>query len=349
VSSPPGPRNRPATSPKKPGSRPSTSGSRPSGSGSRPSASGSRPSGSGARPPAQASKSRAAARRTPQKVSARDLRTEWWQQPWVIPAAVIAVVAVIVVVVLANRSANSGGSPNSSGTPTPAPATIVSQVTSVPAAILASVADGGVAQPLKAVSGQQPLTGAGGKPVVLYVGADYCPFCAAERWSLVIALSRFGTVGGLGLTTSSSTDVYANTNTFDFSHLTFSSDVLDAQAVELQDRNQQPLQTPNPSQAAALQALDQAPYTSSPGAIPFIDIANKYVAISSGYDPQLLQGLTWDQIAAKLANAGDPVTRAIVGNANRITAGICAATGNQPASVCQAAPIQQLASQLPAS
>src|SRR5438876_6623085 len=36
-----------------------------------------------------------------------------------------------------------------------------------------------------------------GKPVVLYVGAQYCPFCAAERWALVLALSRFGHWAGL--------------------------------------------------------------------------------------------------------------------------------------------------------
>ena len=35
---------------------------------------------------------------------------------------------------------------------------------------------------------------ADGKPKVLYVGAEYCPFCAAERWPMVVALSRFGTL-----------------------------------------------------------------------------------------------------------------------------------------------------------
>src|SRR5438270_1263439 len=35
----------------------------------------------------------------------------------------------------------------------------------------------------------------GRKPVFLFVGAQYCPFCAAERWAVVKALSRFGTPG----------------------------------------------------------------------------------------------------------------------------------------------------------
>ena len=36
-----------------------------------------------------------------------------------------------------------------------------------------------------------PLT-ASGPAQILFVGAEYCPFCAAERWPLVVALARFG-------------------------------------------------------------------------------------------------------------------------------------------------------------
>ena len=46
--------------------------------------------------------------------------------------------------------------------------------------------------PLTATTGQPALT-SGGKPEILYVGAEYCPYCAAERWAMVVALSRFGT------------------------------------------------------------------------------------------------------------------------------------------------------------
>src|SRR5207249_3539085 len=31
-----------------------------------------------------------------------------------------------------------------------------------------------------------------GKVQVLFVGADYCPYCAAQRWSIIAALNRFG-------------------------------------------------------------------------------------------------------------------------------------------------------------
>ncbi len=47
-----------------------------------------------------------------------------------------------------------------------------------------------------------------GRPEVLYVGAEYCPYCAAERSAVAVALSRFGTLHGLGQTASSPNDVY---------------------------------------------------------------------------------------------------------------------------------------------
>ena len=32
-----------------------------------------------------------------------------------------------------------------------------------------------------------------GKREILYVGANYCPYWAAERWAMVMELSQFGT------------------------------------------------------------------------------------------------------------------------------------------------------------
>ena len=36
-----------------------------------------------------------------------------------------------------------------------------------------------------------------GKPEILYIGAEFCPYCAAERWAIAVALSRFGTLSPL--------------------------------------------------------------------------------------------------------------------------------------------------------
>ena len=73
---------------------------------------------------------------------------------------------------------------------------MVTDTTSVPASTLDTVGAGsGVTAPPE-IKGGTPLT-SGGKPEVLYMGAEYCPFCAAERWAMVVALSRFGTFSGL--------------------------------------------------------------------------------------------------------------------------------------------------------
>ncbi len=33
----------------------------------------------------------------------------------------------------------------------------------------------------------QPALTSGGKPQIVYMGAEYCPYCAAERWAMVVA------------------------------------------------------------------------------------------------------------------------------------------------------------------
>ena len=55
-----------------------------------------------------------------------------------------------------------------------------------------------------------------GKPLVLYIGAEFCPFCAGERWAVINALARFGTWSDLGATSSASQDQYPSTPTFSF-------------------------------------------------------------------------------------------------------------------------------------
>ena len=65
---------------------------------------------------------------------------------------------------------------------------------SVPASTLDAVGSGSVNSynpaPVKSISGA-PLT-QDSKPEMLYIGAEFCPYCAALRWSMAVALSRFG-------------------------------------------------------------------------------------------------------------------------------------------------------------
>jgi hypothetical protein len=51
----------------------------------------------------------------------------------------------------------------------------------------------------------------GGKPVIYFYGATWCPYCSAGSWTIWKALSEYGTVSGTSLSYSSLTDVYAGT------------------------------------------------------------------------------------------------------------------------------------------
>src|SRR5712692_8559609 len=88
---------------------------------------------------------------------------------------------------------------------------VTRDIASVPASTLDQVASGpaypakGSIYPhaIQTISPAGTLLTGNGKPEVVYVGAEYCPFCAAERWALSVALSRFGSFSGLHLIHSS--------------------------------------------------------------------------------------------------------------------------------------------------
>jgi thiol-disulfide isomerase/thioredoxin len=67
----------------------------------------------------------------------------------------------------------------------------LTKLQSIPVSTLAAAPTGGVITTPQSVNGSS-LTSAG-KPEILFIGAEFCPHCAAERWPLYIALSKFGT------------------------------------------------------------------------------------------------------------------------------------------------------------
>jgi Domain of unknown function (DUF929) len=254
-----------------------------------------------------------------------------------------------------SAGSGSAGSGSASGSGTSAlPSGVLADVTSVSAATLAKVGDpGSLADPVKVPGSPSVLQGADGKPEILYVGAEFCPFCAAERWAVVEALSRFGTFTGLSATHSSSTDIYPNTETFSFYGSTYSSPYLDFVPVE-EESNQPdgagyaPLQTLTAGEQTLLTTYDTSQYTSEPGSIPFLDIGDRFISIGASYTPAVLQGLTMQQIASQLNHPSSLVAEAIDGTANVITAAISAITGDQPTSVVGSSTIAAIAHKLEA-
>jgi len=217
---------------------------------------------------------------------------------------------------------------------------VIAEVTTPSATVASAVGSGGLANPLKPAAGLPPLQDAAGRPQVLYIGAEYCPFCAAERWSIVYALARFGSFRGLLLSSSSSSDAYPNTPTLSFRTSTYQSSLVGFAPVEVADRQGNALETISSSQQALLKKLDPL------GSIPFLDIGNRYYQVGAGFTPDVLSGLSWDQIGAQLSDPSSSVTKAIVGNAGYLTAAICRLTANQPAATCGDPAIARIAASL---
>ena len=224
---------------------------------------------------------------------------------------------------------------------------MIKDVSTVPSATLTSIGSGtAYAKSVAAVSA--PALTSGGKPEVLYIGAEYCPYCATERWAMAVALSRFGTFSGLHGIKSDSSDVYPNTATLTFYKSSYSSKYLTFSSVEEQTVSKATLQTPTKAQQALINKYDFPPYVSQSeeGAIPFIDFGGKYLVHGAQYNPQLLANKTWAQVAAALQDKSSAIAQGADGAANMITATICKVTNNQPSSVCTSPVIKSMEGQL---
>ncbi|HUN31862.1 MAG TPA: DUF929 family protein [Trebonia sp.] len=256
--------------------------------------------------------------------------------------ALVMVLAIVLIVVKPGQSPASAAAGAPTGTAAQDLA-VAGQVASVPAATFDAVGTG-TAQSLTTISG--PALTADGKPELLYMGGQYCPFCAAERWALTAALSRFGTFTGLSLIHSSPTDSDPSTPTLSFYKSGYTSKYLSFVPVEWYGEKDDPS---TPFQHVYLQqptAAEEAVFNTYAGqSFPFVDIGNKYRA-GAQYDPSDLQGLTWEQVAAALRTPSSTVARDIDGAANIITAAICTMTHGQPGGVCSSAGVTAAAGSL---
>lgn len=340
----PGPQARKGTPAKRPPAKAAPKG-RPPAAGSK-----GRPPTGGAkgRPPTGGAKGRAP--RPNMKITAAPPRRFAPSTLAYVTIAVVVVIVVVFVVVKVTGGSNKASTTQLIPNPVVAPASLVAEVTGVTPAVSNAVGLGtGVSAP-QVLANQPKLTAAGGKPEMLFIGAEFCPFCAAERWAMVLALSRFGTWSGLETTTSSLWDSDPGTATFTFRNATLTSTYVDFVSVEHET---------NDNFGSGTRKLFQ-PLTNAQGNLwqkysthfgettgyPFIDFGNKVFVLGPSYDPGVLAGLNQQEIAAKLKTPSDPVTQSIVGTANYLTAAICAISGNQPAPVCSAAGTKKAAASM---
>ena len=237
-----------------------------------------------------------------------------------VPLVVVGIVAAVIAGFVAS-SLTSGGASASEGI---ASQTVVKQATGVPLKVLTQVGESRQTTNLLPVPNGSPLS-IDGKPGIVFVSEESCPFCAAERWPVVVALSHFGTWHHLGATTSSSTDVFPSTPTFSFRSATFDSAYLTLRTTELANNAGRPLQPASQLDTALIDRYDVPPFVNSAdqsGAVPFLDIDNHDILAGAQYDPQVLAGLSMSQVAAQLDNPASPVAMAIDESANALIAAI---------------------------
>ena len=182
-----------------------------------------------------------------------------------------------------------------------------------------------------------PTLTADGKPELFYYGAEFCPYCAVNRWSMVAALAQFGEFSPLSLTVSSTQDMFPSTNSFTFYGSGYDSSALAFDPVE--GFTNQPcstcgpfpfanLQTPTPAEQQLINQHD--PYY----LISFLDVADRWRTVSSYVDPTVIQGLSWEQIAHSLADPSSAVAQYIDGGATILAAQLCTVNGEHPTDIC---------------
>jgi hypothetical protein len=260
-----------------------------------------------------------------------------------IPVLTVAVLGVYVLVWSASNA-------NPTLQASPANQQLVGQVTSNHQSTWLSAGTGGLANPWHPVSGQPMLNGPRGHPEFFYVGAEFCEFCATERWAILIALSRFGSFSRLSQLRSYNDQLA----TFSFYRSSYTSPYVDFVPVEHMGNAKDilgqfvTLQSFQGTQQQLFNRYASTAYVPTGQGFPFIDLNNQYL-MGGGIDPRVLQTtagepLSWKQIVQALQTPSSPVAQHILGTANFLTAAVCLVTNQQPGSVCMVPAIQQIES-----
>jgi hypothetical protein len=248
----------------------------------------------------------------------------------------IGLVVVVVAALIVVNVTGGKGSGGSDATPPAAPA-VLSAIQGVsPASLAAQAKADPIESPPIAISNGAALT-SDGKPKIVYLGAEYCPYCGGERWAMIMALSKFGTFTGIKQITSSSTDDPASIPSFSFVGATYTSPYIVFDPTETETVTRKTLQTPTKANQALENKYDAPPYTSQ-GGIPFVDLANKWVVDGASYDVTPLQHLDHATVAQAASTGSTKYGSDIQSAAGYLVSRICSLTGGKPGNVCSSFP-----------
>ena len=250
-------------------------------------------------------------------------------------AVVLAVIIGLVVVALQGSSKDVAGQ-----SATALDQATFSKLTTVPAAALDAVGVGTASNPPKSIDA--PAITKDGKPKILYVGAEYCPYCADQRWPLVVALSRFGTWNNLNATYSApAPEVNPDTPPVSFHGATYSSQYVSFAGIETATNKKSngqftKLDPLEGEDKTLFETYNNKPYVEAPGAIPWLTIGGTSIQSGASYSGKVLAGKTHAEIASALSDPTSDIAKGVNGTANLFTAQICKVTNQQPTNVCTA-------------
>lgn len=282
-----------------------------------------RPSGTARRPAA------GAAKRPPRGRAAAAQRAR--HQRNLLAAVAVAVVVVVIAVFVIVKATSS--STSSLDRQPISPALLSKITTPVPMSVL----NAGAARVGSNSKAPTPITGppriVNGKPELLYVGAEFCPICATERWPLTVALSEFGTFGNLREMHSATND--GNIATLTYYQATYTSPYFTFTSYEVENRNSKPLETPPPAvQTLWTNATKSLP--NGPDTFPFVDMNGKWQLLSSQLSTDTFSGASFATIVSSIGDNTNTYGAYTDAAAAQLVHSICGVIGNK-APVCASA------------
>ncbi|HWS85090.1 MAG TPA: protein kinase [Ktedonobacteraceae bacterium] len=230
----------------------------------------------------------------------------------------------------------------------PSPSTAAfNAITTLDPSLLATVSIGNAnGSAFKTVNGAPPVQA---KPQFFYESADNCWHCVALRWTVIIALSRFGTFTtvppSLTFKPSSRGLSGGDVPTYTFRSSVYQSQYIDFVSVDVLDSQGNKLDTLTPAEQKIVNTYDAPPYTTYTGP-PFISVANQYLVVGVPFEWSVLAGKSYFDIVNQVKDPSSDIAKGILGSANYLTAMICQVTQNQPPNVCTAAPIPEIQQKL---
>ena len=156
----------------------------------------------------------------------------------------------------------------------------------------------------------------GGKPVLYFYGATWCPYCSASSWALWKALSEYGTVSGTSLDYSNLSDTYGGTPEIVVANLGLGPKNGHAAAVDFQvSEDTSGVRDTYPTAANCYQ---QAYITAYSAGIPFYVLNGQYVHAGSLINPPTLS--IWNYYN-KTSNGGAQTVETSVSTESGVSSG----------------------------